>query len=138
MTEKKKKDFTMIHNSLIYHVADFGLNDLDFYIIVKVESHHFKKEDDPFPSNNLIAKSIGVSPKSIERSSRKMVGLGYLKRAGGGRKPWWNFQSLFDILKCYKTPTWESELEMVRARVKDYKTKTSVSELKNSNSDKKK
>jgi len=127
MKDKKKKDFTIIPNALLKHGLELGLNDADNMTYIKVKMYKWN-DDDPYPSSKTIAGLRGVSKRSVEKSSRKMQELGYLKRPLGGRKPVWNFEALDEILDGITAGN-VSLLEDAKKRVKKYVTANNSKQL---------
>jgi len=121
--------FTKVPNALIKHTKLLGLSDIDMRVYTTVQMHA-RKGRNAYCSNRTVAKIIGVSERTIQKPSRKMQELGYLKRPKGGKNPYWDFNSLENILKQLSTPDHNSLIEAIQIRVFEYLTAKKSSQLK--------
>jgi DNA-binding HxlR family transcriptional regulator len=58
----------------------FGLDAIDFNIVMHLASHWWYASEDPFPGKKSIAEAMGISPRTVQRRIAQMEAAGFLKR----------------------------------------------------------
>ena len=64
--------WTPVPTALLFLQADLGLNPVDMNILINLLSHWWKASAKVYPSQDAIAKRIGVSKRTVQRSIDKM------------------------------------------------------------------
>jgi predicted transcriptional regulator len=64
--------WTPVPTALLFLQADLGLNPVDMNILINLLSHWWRASDKIYPSQDAIAKRIGVSKRTVQRSIDKM------------------------------------------------------------------
>lgn len=72
--------FTVLPNVIFRNQKALKLKPLDVLIILHLASHWWRADDDPRPAKTTIAASLDVTPRTVQRSIKKMEELGYIKR----------------------------------------------------------
>ena len=75
--------WTAIPSALIRNIGKLGLNGTDFAVLSVVLSYWWDAEKPPAPKVGGIAYMLDVSTRTVERSLKKMVSLGLIKRNKG-------------------------------------------------------
>jgi len=85
---------------LIQHGKEKLLSDAEIRLILTVQDFKWGEEL-PFPSNARVATVMGCSERKVQMVSKKLADRGLLKRPAGGRRPYWDFRMLFQLLEGY-------------------------------------
>jgi DNA-binding transcriptional regulator YhcF (GntR family) len=75
-----KAGWTTIPNAFFEYQQALGLEPLDVNILLHIASHWWKPAEKPWPSKGLIAASIGVHPRTVQRRIAHMEKAGFIKR----------------------------------------------------------
>lgn len=121
--------WTCIPNILIHRQRTLGLDAVDLNILLHLITYWWEDENLPHPSKDTLAKSIGVSPSTIQRRIRSMEKAGYLKRIIRPKAGEKNDTNLYDLtpLRSILEPHAVVELEARQAsRDKKRERKTKV------------
>lgn len=102
--ENLKEGWVAIPSSLLFIQKELGITPLGMNIIQNLVLHWWKKEDSPFPSQEMMAKRMGVSTRSIQREIKDMTkkGLIYKSKKNGSRLNEYNLAPLVEALKDKK------------------------------------
>ena len=72
--------FQILPNVLLRTQKLLGLDPTDLAIVLNITMHWWDAHDLPYPRPSMIAKRIGVSPRTVERRLSKMESAGLLER----------------------------------------------------------
>ena len=72
--------FQAVPDILLKHQSDLGLAPTDLAVLLNVLMHWWYPEKKPFPRPTTIAKRMGVTPRTVQRSLRQLEELGLLVR----------------------------------------------------------
>lgn len=93
--------WTMLPNVMIRRLPALGIDAVDFAIITFLASFWFKADEPPFPRVRLIAESLSLDPRSVQRRISRLVKDGLLTRipryndaTGGRRSNAYSFEKL--------------------------------------------
>jgi predicted transcriptional regulator len=78
--------FQAVPDLLLKHQCELGLSPTDLAVLLNVLMHWWYPEKKPFPRSTTIAKRMGVTPRTVQRSLQQLEELGLLVRekdAGG-------------------------------------------------------
>ncbi len=78
--------FQAVPDLLLKHQRDLGLSPTDLIVLLNVLMHWWYPEKKPFPRSTTIAKRMGMTPRTVQRSLQQLEDLGLLARekdAGG-------------------------------------------------------
>src|SRR5690606_36864123 len=89
--------WTCIPNILIHRQRTLGLDAVDLNILLHLLTYWWEDENLPHPSKDTLAKSIGVSPSTIQRHIRDMEKAGFLKRIIRPKAGEKNDTNLYDL-----------------------------------------
>ena len=121
--------WTCIPNILIHRQRTLGLDAVDLNILLHLITYWWEDENLPHPSKDTLAKSIGVSPSTIQRHIREMEKAGFLKRIIRPKAGEKNDTNLYDLtpLRSILEPHAKVELDARQAsRDKKRERKTKV------------
>ncbi|MFJ4608308.1 helix-turn-helix domain-containing protein [Pseudomonas atacamensis] len=121
--------WTCIPNILIHRQRTLGLDAVDLNILLHLITYWWEDENLPHPSKDTLAKSMGVSPSTIQRHIRAMEKVGFLKRIIRPKAGEKNDTNLYDLtpLRTLLEPHAKVELEARQAsRDKKRERKTKV------------
>lgn len=82
--ESTRAGYQPIPNTLLKHQCSLGLGPTDMLVLLNVTMHWWGPDSFPFPASNNIAHRMGVSPRTVQRSLKKMQQLGLLRRMETG------------------------------------------------------
>jgi len=66
---------------LLFHQRNLRLNSADLNVLLNLMAHYYVKNEMPFIRPNVIAKRIGVSPRSVQRSIARLRARGLILKA---------------------------------------------------------
>lgn len=72
--------WTLVPNTLLARQAALGLTSTDVNILLHLVAYWWKESDLPHPSKSTLAKSIGVTPRTVQRRIAAMEHAGFIKR----------------------------------------------------------
>ncbi|MEM7889356.1 helix-turn-helix domain-containing protein [Morganella morganii] len=67
-----------IPTSLLFLQSELSISPLGMNIILNLVSHWWSSEDHPYPSQESLAKRIGVSKRSVQREMANLITLGII------------------------------------------------------------
>lgn len=74
---------------LLMKQRELGLDQTDMLVLLNLTSYWWFRDRRPFPRTNVIAKRMGVSPRTVQQALKKLETKGYIRRAdyaaGNGR-----------------------------------------------------
>lgn len=93
------KGYVCIPNLLIENIGALDLKAIDFAVLVAIDKFRWHGSKQPYPSNKTLSKMLGVSERSIKRSTAKLDKYGYLyKVRGWNNSNHYDFSPLIEIL----------------------------------------
>ncbi|WP_071448182.1 helix-turn-helix domain-containing protein [Escherichia coli] len=72
--------WTAIPTSLLFLQAELSISPLGFNLLMNLISHWWETTEHPYPSQESMAKRMGVSKRSIQREITTLVELGLLDK----------------------------------------------------------
>ena len=72
--------FQVLPDILLKKQVELGLSATDMLVLLNLTLHWWYREQRPFPRTSTIAARMGVEPRTVQRSLRKMVDMGLLER----------------------------------------------------------
>lgn len=79
--------FQAVPDILLKHQNDLGLSPTDLAVLLNVLMHWWYPEKKPFPRSTTIAKRMGVTPRTVQRSLQQLEALGLLVREKDAKGP---------------------------------------------------
>lgn len=79
--------FQAVPDLLLKHQNDLGLSTTDLTVLLNVLMHWWYPEKKPFPRPTAIAKRMGVTPRTVQRSLQQIEELGLITREQDTRGP---------------------------------------------------
>lgn len=80
--------FVAIPTALFRYQADLGLSNQDLTVLCNLLVHWWSAETTVFPRTTTIARRMGTTPRTVQRSLKKLVDSGLIDREfqGSGRR----------------------------------------------------
>lgn len=78
--ELARAGFQPVPDALLVKQRDLGLDATDMLVLLNLTSYWWFQNRPPFARSNVIAKRMGVSPRTVQRSLKKLVSEGLLRR----------------------------------------------------------
>jgi predicted transcriptional regulator len=78
--ELARAGFQSVPDALLVKQRDLGLDAPDMVVFLNLTSYWWFQDRPPFARSNVIAKRMGVSPRTVQRSLKKLVSKGLLRR----------------------------------------------------------
>lgn len=72
--------FQAVPDLLLKHQHDLGLSATDLVVLLNVLMHWWYPAQKPYPRSTTIAKRMGVTPRTVQRSLQQIEELGFLVR----------------------------------------------------------
>ena len=72
--------FQMVPDLLLKKQVELGLSATDMLVLLNITMHWWYAEQRPFPRVSTVAERMGVDPRTVQRSMRKLVDLGLLDK----------------------------------------------------------
>lgn len=72
--------WTLLPNTIIVRQRALGLTSTDINILLHLVAYWWKATDLPHPSKATLAKSIGVTPRTVQRRIAAMEQAGFIQR----------------------------------------------------------
>lgn len=83
-TEKWKEagqaGFQILPDLLLKNQSELGLSATDLVVLINLTMHWWYPGQRPFPRSSVIAKRMGVDTRTVQRTMKKLSGLGLVKR----------------------------------------------------------
>ncbi|WP_323038910.1 helix-turn-helix domain-containing protein [Gemmobacter sp.] len=79
--------FQAVPDLLLKYQSELGLSPTDLAVLLNVLMHWWYPEKKPFPRSTTIAKRMGVTPRTVQRSLQQLEELGLLVREKDPRGP---------------------------------------------------
>ena len=76
----EKSGFVAIPMSLLRMQSELAITPTDFGVLVNLLAHRWKAGDVVFPRTTTIAKRMGVTSRTVQRSTRRLVKQGYISK----------------------------------------------------------
>ena len=76
----ERSGFVAVPMSLLKLQSKLGLDPVDLGVVVNLLGYRWTSEAGVFPRNSIIAKRMGVSERTVQRSTQKMIKLGLITR----------------------------------------------------------
>lgn len=77
--------FQAVPDLLLKHQRELGLSPTDLAVLLNVLMHWWYPEKKPFPRSTTIAKRMGVTPRTVQRSLQQLEELGWPAALRGNR-----------------------------------------------------
>lgn len=78
--------FQLLPDTLLKNQARLGLSPTDLGVLLNVLSHWWYKDQLPYPKSSTIARRMGVTPRTVQRSLQRLERRGFLRREKGATK----------------------------------------------------
>ncbi|MDU4222214.1 MAG: helix-turn-helix domain-containing protein [Clostridium perfringens] len=114
--------WTAIPTSMLFLQAELSITPLGFNILINLISHWWESDEHPYPSQESLAKRMGVSKRSIQREISSLIEKNLLeKTATKSSNKKYKGRNTYDLSKMVralneKTP--EKVRNMQRNRIK--------------------
>jgi predicted transcriptional regulator len=72
--------FQLLPDILLKRQVELGLSATDMLVLINVTMHWWYTDQRPFPRVKTISTRMGIDERTVQRSLRKMVDLGLLRR----------------------------------------------------------
>ena len=72
--------FQPVPDTLLVKQKELGLDTTDLIVLLNLTSFWWFRDRPPFVRTNIIAKRMGVSPRTVQRSIKKMEERNYIRR----------------------------------------------------------
>jgi DNA-binding MarR family transcriptional regulator len=70
-----------VPDTLLMKQQDLGLDATDMLVLLNLMSYWWFRDRPPFPRTNVIAKRMGVSPRTVQRALHKLEASKLIRRA---------------------------------------------------------
>ena len=77
----ERSGFVAVPMSLLKLQSKLGLDPVDLGVLVNLLGYRWTSEAGVFPRNSIISKRMGVSERTVQRSTQKMIKLGLIARS---------------------------------------------------------
>jgi hypothetical protein len=78
--EAARGGFQAVPDLLLKHQTTLGLNPTDMTVLLNILMHWWYRDQKPFPRPTTIARRMGSTPRTVQRSIAKLQELGILFR----------------------------------------------------------
>lgn len=72
--------FQLLPDILLKKQIELGLTATDMLVLLNVTLHWWYADKRPFPRTSTIAARMGIEPRTVQRTLRKLSDLGLMKR----------------------------------------------------------
>lgn len=79
--EIAKSGFQPLPDVLLFHQGDLGVRSEDLNVLLNILAHWYVPERMPYPHPNTIAKRMGVSLRTVQRSITRLRKLGMIGKS---------------------------------------------------------
>jgi DNA replication protein DnaD len=90
-----------IPDVLLLHQRELGLGSEDLNVLLQITTHWYFPEKMPFPRTSTIAKRMGVSVRSVQRSLSKLRRLGLIGKTRTDGRPAHDLKPLVEKLRPF-------------------------------------
>ena len=114
--------WTLLPNALLVRQAALGLTSTDVNILLHLVAYWWNEAELPHPSKVTLAKSIGVTPRTVQRRIAAMEHAGFIRRIarqGANRGTQTNRYDFSGLIKA-ATPYAQEMLEERAAKAKEH------------------
>jgi predicted transcriptional regulator len=115
--------WTAIPTLLLFLQSDLKISPLGLNIILNLVSHWWDSEENPYPSQESLAKRMGVSKRSVQREVANLVSLGLIEKrstkASDNKYKGRNTYDLTNLVKILNDKKQESPKKTRRPTQKD-------------------
>lgn len=92
--------FQIVPDILFKNQEELGLTSTDLVVLLNILTYWWYAEKKPFPRTTTIAKRMGASPRTVQRSIEHLQALGLLRRVSGGERTYFDPEPLVDRLEA--------------------------------------
>lgn len=78
--EAARAGFQPVPDALLVKQQELGLDSTDMLVLLNLTSYWWFKGRPPFARTNVIAGRMGVTPRTVQRSLKKLEKKGYIRR----------------------------------------------------------
>ncbi|XYK82627.1 MAG: helix-turn-helix domain-containing protein [Labrenzia sp.] len=78
--EAGQAGFQLLPDVLLKNQAELGLASNDLIVLINVTMHWWYEGQRPFPRTTVIAKRMGLDPRTVQRSMKRLINLGLVRR----------------------------------------------------------
>lgn len=78
--EAGQAGFQLLPDVLLKKQAELGLASTDLVVLINLTMHWWYEGQRPFPRSIVIAKRMGVDPRTVQRSMKRLVSLALVRR----------------------------------------------------------
>ncbi len=78
--EAARAGFQPVPDALFVKQQELGLDSTDMLVVLNLTSYWWFKDRPPFARTNVIADRMGVTPRTVQRSLKKLEKKGYIHR----------------------------------------------------------
>jgi len=78
--EVARAGFQPVPDTLLVKQQALGLDATDIVVLLNLTSFWWYRDAPPFARTNVIAKRMGVTPRTVQRSMKKLEEKGYIRR----------------------------------------------------------
>lgn len=102
--EASRAGFQAVPDLVFKYQTELGLNATELVVLLNITMHRWSVDDRPFPSASTIAKRMGVSERTVQRSFRQLERLRLVERQkvpatrNQGKRTEFNLKPLVDRL----------------------------------------
>jgi DNA-binding transcriptional ArsR family regulator len=93
--------FQPVPDVLLFHQADLGLRSEDLNVLLQITAHWFFPERMPFPRPTTIARRMGVSPRTVQRSLSRLREMQLIAKTTTDEKEAYDLRPLMQRLKGF-------------------------------------
>lgn len=72
--------FVAIPLALLRLQQEYALSATDMLVLINLLAHWWSPESSVFPRNSIIAKRMGVDARTVQRSTKKLIDAGLMRR----------------------------------------------------------
>lgn len=115
--------FTALPDVIFKNQQALKLKPLDIVILLHLASYWWKPDENPWPAKSTLAEAIGVDARTIQRSIKKMEGLGYVKRYERKSSSGDSLSNAYDLHGIIRATKGLAELAIQKRREESRKNK---------------
>jgi predicted transcriptional regulator len=72
--------FVAVPLSLLRLQSEYGLSATDMMVLINLLAHWWSPDSNVYPRNSIIARRMGVDARTIQRSTKRLIDLGLMRR----------------------------------------------------------
>jgi DNA-binding transcriptional ArsR family regulator len=122
--------FQVLPDMLVKHQGDLELGPADLVVLINLTMQWWFADRLPFPTTATIARRMGTSPRTVQRSLSRLERMGLLTKArrGQGKSLAFDLTPLSDRLRSYalRDPGYRPRLRAVNGNPASVQTQGSV------------